>query len=142
MSKMTQVASDFSTATATANGNAYSALSSVKIDTSGTLNAIYANGTTAALYKIPVGNVTSPDNLTPLSGNVYQTSTASGSIQTYTAGADGMGKIQADSLEQSTVDLATELTNMIVAQRGYEANSKVLQSASNLLDNIIQIQTN
>ena len=58
-----------------------------------------------------------------------------------TAGSGSAGKILSDNLEASTVDLATELTNMIVAQRSYEANSKVLQAASELLSKLNQIQT-
>ena len=142
MSQTTQLASSFSVTTAQADGNAPSKLSSVKIGTDGTLTAVYANGVQIATYKIPLATVTSSDNLTPLNGNVYQASENSGAVVVGAAGASGMGTIQSDSLEQSTVDLATELTNMIQAQRAYEANSKVLQAASDLLNTLNQLQTN
>ena len=142
LSQTTQLASPFSVTTAQADGNAPSKLSSVKIGTDGTLTAVYANGVQVATYKIPLATVTSPDNLTPLNGNVYQASATSGAVVVGTAGGSGMGTIQSDSLEQSTVDLATELTNMIQAQRAYEANSKVLQAASDLLSTLNQLQTN
>ena len=142
MSGTTQLAAAFNVTTAQADGNAPSTLSSVKIGTDGTLTAIYASGTTVALYKIPVGIVTSPDNLTSLNGNIYETNQNSGTLVQGTAGQSGAGTIVSDSLEQSTVDLATELTNMIVAQRGYEANSKVLQAASDLLSTLNRLNTN
>ncbi len=138
----TQFATDFGVTTAQANGNAPSKLSSVKIGTDGTLTAVYASGFQVATYKIPVATVISPDNLTSINGNVYQTNQNSGNLVLATAGTGIAGTIQADSLESSTVDLATELTNMIQAQRGYEANSKVLQAASDLLSTLDHLNTN
>ena len=142
LSGMTQLATSFGVTTATANGNSPSTLSSIKIGSDGTVNAVYASGVQIATYKIPLAKVESPDNLTAISGNVYQVSQNSGALVLETASTAGTGAIVSDSLEQSTVDLATELTNMIQAQRGYEANSKVLQAASGLLGTLNQIQTN
>ena len=138
----TQLATTFGVTTATANGNAPSKLSSVKIGTDGTVTDIYASGAQLATYKIPIATVESPDNLTVLTGNVYQQSSTSGSVILDTAGTNGTGTIKSDSLEQSTVDLATELSNLVTVQRAYEANSKVLQAASDLLANLNQITTN
>ena len=138
----TQLATDFGVTTATADGNAPSKLSSVKIGTDGTVTDIYASGVQRATYKIPIATVESPDNLTVLSGNVYQQSSNSGTVVFNTAGTDGAGTINSDSLEQSTVDLAAELSNLVTVQRAYEANSKVLQAASDLLANLNQITTN
>ena len=75
----------------------------------------------------------SPDNLTSLNGNVYQANQNSGSIVYGTAGTGGLGTV-VSSLENSTVDLATELTQMIEAQSAYQANSKVFQTGADLLD--------
>ena len=138
----TQLATDFGVTAASANGNAPSKLSTVKIGTDGTVTDIYASGVQVATYKIPLATVESPDNLTVLTGNVYQQSSNSGSVVLETAGTNGTGTINADSLEQSTVDLAAELSNLVTVQRAYEANSKVLQAASDLLANLNQITTN
>ncbi len=140
LASTTQLATDFSVSTSTTDGNAPSKLSSVAIGSDGTVTATYASGSQAALYRIPLATVQSPDNLTELNGNVYQTSADSGSLLLGTAGTGATGKIQSDALEQSTVDLATQLTNMIQAQRGYEANSKVLQAASDMLSNLERLQ--
>ncbi len=142
MSSTTQLASSFAVTAATANGNAPSKLANVKIGTDGTVTEVYASGYQLAAFKIPLATVESPNNLTTLSGNVYQVSQTSGAMVLNTATTNGTGSIQSDTLEESTVDLATELTNMISAQRSYEANSKVLQAASDLLGNLNRLTTN
>ena len=142
LSSTTQLASDFAVNQASADGYAASKLSKVTIGQNGTVTNVYASGAQVATYKIPLGTVTSPDNLTPLSGNVYQVSENSGTIVTADANSSGLGSINSGELESSTVDLATELTNMIQAQRGYEANSKVLQAGSDLLGVLNRLTTN
>jgi flagellar hook protein FlgE len=129
----TQLASTFAVATATMDGNAPSQVQSVNITSDGTLSYVYANGTNVAAYKIPLGNVVSPDNLTNITGNVFQINSNTGGLVIGAAGTGGLGTIQSSELENSTVDLATQLTDMIVAQRGYEANTKVFQTGSDLL---------
>jgi flagellar hook protein FlgE len=141
MTGMTSLASGFAS-TPNITGSAPSSLASVSIGTDGTLTGIYGSGAKAVLYDIPVATVTSANNLTSISGNVYQLSATSGNMTLQTAGTGAAGKIESDNLESSTVDLATELTNMITAQRSYEANSKVLQAASDLLSKLNQLQTN
>src|SRR5271166_5337978 len=129
----TQLASSFSVSSATTNGNAPSAVSSVSVGADGTVSEIFANGATKAIATIPLGTVASVDNLTSLPGDVFQANVQSGSILVGNASQGGLGAIRSSQLESSTVDLATQLTNMIVAQNSYEANSKAFQTGSNLL---------
>ncbi len=131
---LTQLAAGFNVTAATANGNAPSGISGVSISTTGSLTFNYANGTSSVAYDIPLANVVSPDNLASVNGGAYLQTSASGPIFLGTAGGAGFGKIEDSSLESSTVDLATELTNMIQAQSAYEANSKVFQTGANILD--------
>jgi flagellar hook protein FlgE len=112
----------------------------VSVKDDGTLEAIFGNGQRTAMYRIPLGNVASPDSLEPLAGNVYGVTQESGGILVGTAGLGGMGTIQSEALEQSNVDLASELTTMIAAQRGYEANSKVFQTGSELTQTLIDLK--
>ena len=130
----TQLAAGFNVTAATANGMAPSGISGVSISTSGSLTFNYANGTSSVAYDIPLANVVSPDNLASVNGGAYLQTSASGPVYLGTAGGAGFGKIEASSLESSTVDLATELTDMIQAQSAYEANSKVFQTGANILD--------
>jgi flagellar hook protein FlgE len=130
----TQLAAGFNVTAATANGNAPSGISGVSISTSGSLTFNYANGTSSVAYDIPLANVVSPDNLASVNGGAYLQTSASGPVFLGTAGGAGFGSIESSSLENSTVDLATELTDMIEAQSAYEANSKVFQTGANILD--------
>jgi flagellar hook protein FlgE len=134
LSGMTQLAAAFNVTAATANGNAPSGISGVSVATNGTLTFNYANGTSSAAYDIPLANVVSPDNLASVNGGAYLQTSASGPVYLGTAGGAGFGSIEASSLESSTVDLATELTEMIQAQSAYEANSKVFQTGADILD--------
>jgi flagellar hook protein FlgE len=139
LSGMTQLAGSYAVSTSTVNGNAPASVSSVTIGTDGTLSYQLSNGSTVAGYKIPLANVASPDNLLPVTGNAYSANILSGQPSVGTAGTGGLGTINSSELEQSTVDIATELTNMIVAQRGYEANAQVFKAGADLLSNLIQM---
>ena len=134
LSKPTQLAAGFSVSSATANGNAPASLQGVSIAADGTLSFNYTNGASIAAYDIPLANVASPDNLTSVNGNAFTANSASGPVYLGTANSGSFGTIDSSSLESSTVDLATELTDMIQAQSAYEANSKVFQTGANILD--------
>ena len=134
LSKLTQLAAGFGVSSATANGNAPASLQGVSIAADGTLSFNYTSGASIAAYDIPLANVASPDNLTSVNGNAFTSNSASGPVYLGTANSGSFGTIDTSSLESSTVDLATELTDMIQAQSAYEANSKVFQTGANILD--------
>jgi len=136
ISKMTQLASPFSVSAASSDGNAPSAFKSVRISADGTLSEVYANGTEHGTYKIPLATVPAENLLTPLTGDVYAANSSSGKILVGEADIAGLGSIKSSELEASTVDLATQLTDMIVAQRSYESNSKAFQTGSELLSQL------
>ncbi len=133
LSNTTQLATSFTVTSATANGSAPASLSGVSIASNGTLSYTYSNGASINAYDIPLANVASADNLNAVNGGAYTVTEASGPIFLGTAGLT-LGTIESSSLESSTVDLATELTDMIGAQSAYEANSKVFQTGATLLD--------
>jgi len=136
---LSQYASDF-TVEAERDGSAPNAIESVEIDTDGTLYAQYADGSYKALYRIPLANVPSPDELKVLSGNVYSESADSGGVQIGFPGEGDLGNVVSGALENSNVDIAEELTNMIEAQRTYTANSKVFQTGSDLMDVLVNLK--
>ncbi len=139
MSGMTQQAAAFSTSANNMNGNAPSNYSSVSIGTDGTVSEVFADGTTQAIAKIPLGTVQSINSLTPQAGQAYSTNLNSGNIMLGNADAGGFGSIKANELEASNVDLATQLTNMVVAQNAYSANSKAFQTGSDMVTTLIQM---
>ncbi|XUY27167.1 flagellar hook protein FlgE [Agrobacterium sp. rho-8.1] len=140
LSGMTQLGADKSTiAKGGVNGNPAEEVQSISITADGTVYATYAKSAARALFQIPLADVASPDNLSVLSGNVFQTSADSGVVTLGFAGQTGFGKISSKQLESSNVDIATELTEMIQAQRSYTANSKVFQTGSDLMDVLINL---
>ncbi len=134
LSSTTQLAASFSVNSAKANGNAPGSSTGVTISTDGELDFQYSNGESNAAYIIPLATVASEDNLTSVNGDAFQANQNSGSLRIATAGTSGLGTIADSSLEDSTVDLASELTTMIEAQSAYQANSKVFQTGADLLD--------
>lgn len=139
ISKMTQLASSFSVSENSINGNAPASYSGVSISTDGTVSEVYSDGSIRAIAKIPLATVPSVDNLTSRAGDVFSVNTKSGQIVIGNADSAGFGTIQSRQLESSTVDLATQLTNMVVAQNAYSANSKSFQTGSDLVSNLIQM---
>lgn len=140
LSKTTQLAAVYSVINTQMNGNAPSAVQKVEINDSGILYSVYENAVRSPSYKIPLANVRSPQSLTQVSGNVFMESTLSGNVVIGDAKTAGLGKIISSTLEQSTVDLASELTAMIESQRGYTANSKVFQTSAELVDVLVNLK--
>jgi flagellar hook protein FlgE len=139
MAGMTQLAGEYDV-TGEANGNAPSAVKDVEFAADGTVYAVYEDGTRVGAYRIPLANVSSPDNLSPRAGNVYETTAASGGYQVGFPETSGFGSIASGALEGSNVDIGTELTAMIEAQTSYTANSKVFQTGSELLDVLMNLK--
>ena len=139
LSDASQFATDYTVLEATVNGNAPSSVELLEIGDDGLVYASYANGQRVATYQIPLATVQSPDRLRSVTGNVFQTTDDSGDVQIGIAGQAGFGSIVSGALEESTVDLANELTTVIEAQRGYTANSRVFQTGSELLDVLVNL---
>ncbi len=118
------------------NGAPVGELTGVAVDEDGIITVSYSNGETQDLFKIPIGDFSNPDELEAVSGNVYLQTSASGDVNLVEAGSSGVGKIASSSLETSNVELATQLTDMIVAQRAYQANTKVITTADSLLEQL------
>lgn len=136
----TQLASNYAVRNAGVNGMPAGDPQTLEIAKDGRVYGIYDDGTRVPLYQIPLASVTSPNLLTPLAGNVYAPSTESGDVVIGFAQSPGLGSIMSETLEQSTVDLAGELTEMIDAQRSYTANSKVFQTGSELMDVLVNLK--
>ena len=139
LSDASQLATDYTVLEAIVDGNAPSGLELLEIAEDGMVYASYENGQRIATYQIPLATVQSPDQLRPESGNIFQPTKDSGDIQIGIAGQTGFGSIVSGALEDSTVDLATELTTVIESQRAYTANSRVFQTGSELLDVLVNL---
>ena len=110
------------------------------VNPDGTVAANYSNGLTQNVFRIPLATFPNPDGLSLVQGNAYAQSGSSGTPVINPADTAGSGTVQAYALEGSTVDLATEFTNMITTQQAYSASARVVSTASQMLDELMQIQ--
>jgi flagellar hook protein FlgE len=140
LSKTSQLATGFSVQDADMNGNRASAADLVEVANDGTVFVAFEDGTRQALYRIPLATVPSPDNLEALSGNAFGYTSRSGDFRIGFSGESGFGEIASGVIEQSTTDIASEFTDMIDAQRGYTANSKVFQTGAELMDVLVNLK--
>ena len=140
LASMTELATDYTPGEAEMNGNAPAAIEQILIGDDGNIYAQYANGSTTALYRLPLANVQSPDQLNVLPGNVFSAGLDSGDVRIGFANEGGLGSIVSGAVENSNVDIAEQLTSMIESQRNYTANSKVFQTGSDLMDVLVNLK--
>lgn len=116
-----------STATASSqDGYSSGTYQSFAVDSSGIVSATFSNGNVQVMGQLAIATVANEDGLTRVGGNNYQTSAASGAASFAGAGVGSRGVIQDDALEGSNVDISTEFSDLIVAQRAFQANSKTV----------------
>ncbi|MBB5220876.1 flagellar hook protein FlgE [Amaricoccus macauensis] len=132
-SHMTQLGSNFLQTGLTKDGSGAGTFSGLSVDENGILHASYSTGFTKALYQIPVADVPNPDGLTVLDNQTFSISRASGSLYLWNAGQGPTGEMRGYSLEQSTTDIADELTHLIQTQRAYSSNAKIIQTVDEML---------
>lgn len=122
------------------DGAAYGAFSGVRVDPDGTVHALFDNGRSRAVYKVPLARFSNANALAERSGNAYQQTQASGGFFLNAPGVGGAGALSSYALEASTVDLATEFTNMITTQRAYSANATIITTADEMLEELTRIK--
>jgi flagellar hook protein FlgE len=110
----------------TQDGFASGSYQGFSVDSSGVISASFSNGQKELVGQVAVAQVTNLQGLARVGGNDYQTTVSSGAASIGAAAAGGRGTIEDDTLEQSNVDISTEFSDLIVAQRAFEANSKTV----------------
>jgi flagellar hook protein FlgE len=137
---MTQYASPSATTFVGQDGYSSGELTSVQIDKKGEVLGVFTNGQTRAVGQVGVARVAAPDRLERVGGNLFAMTRDSGEAVLGAAGDGGRAFISAGTLEQSNVDIAEQFVRMIAAQRGFEANSKTITTADQLLSELIQMK--
>lgn len=132
-SGMTQVDAVFTGITSENDGSAAANFEGVEIDESGMVYALYDNGSSRLAYQVPLANMSNADGMETYNSQTYAISNESGAFYLYDAGDGPAGSIDSYSLEESTVDIATQLTDMIVTQRAYSSNATVIQTVDEML---------
>jgi flagellar hook protein FlgE len=135
----TQYGGAFGVTSITQNGYATGQLSTVAIDPTGIVSAVYTNGRSTELGQLAMANFPNPQGLKQLGDTNWSQTFTSGNVVQGTAASAGFGSIQSGALESSNVDLTTELVNMITAQRSFDANAQVITTANQESQTVIQI---
>lgn len=121
------------------NGSPFGAITGVQVAKDGTVTALFSNGLSQNVYKIPIATFTNPDGLGQVTGNAYIATKSSGAANINLADSGVAGSVTAQSLEASTVDLATEFTNLITTQRAYSASARIITTANQMLQELEQL---
>ncbi|HEX3485763.1 MAG TPA: flagellar hook protein FlgE [Micropepsaceae bacterium] len=137
---VTQYDSPSALTSANVDGAPYGALTSVSVDDQGYVSALFDNGIEKRVFKVPVATFTDPDALAAVAGNAYQITDGSGAATILEAKTGGAGSIASNSLEASTVDLAKEFSDLITTQRAYSAATRIITTADQMLQELMQIK--
>ncbi len=112
----------------------------VSVEKDGTVTALFDNGLSRSVFKLPLATFQNPDGLTRRQGNAYAVSDTSGAFILVEAGQGGGGTIAPATLESSTVDLAKEFTELIITQRAFTASTRIITTADEMLDELNRIK--
>ncbi len=138
---LTQTASPNSTSAQVQDGYAAGTLDAFSVLQDGTVEASFTNGQQRAIGQVAVASFANPEGLSLSGNNVYAPTSASGQAVIGVAGTGGLGTITGSSVEQSNVDVATELSDLIVAQRSYEANAKAITAFDQVEQATLQMKS-
>ncbi|WP_170452092.1 flagellar hook protein FlgE [Ruegeria arenilitoris] len=137
---ITQLSDTFAPVSITRDGSAVGTMSSVQVDENGYVYALYDTGVTRRMYQIPLADVPNPNGLTALDSQTYAPSRDSGTYFLWDAGEGPTGELISFAREESTTDVATELTSMIQTQRAYSSSAKVIQTVDEMLQETTNIK--
>ena len=137
---LTQNAGKSTLISSSSNGATFGNVIGVSVDESGIVSALFSNGLAKKVFQLPLSTFQNPDGLTRRQGNSYTVSDQSGTANLKFAGVGGAGFLAPQTLEASTVDLASEFTNLITIQRAFSASTKIITTADEMLTELNNIK--
>lgn len=137
---VTQFSSPSAVSFISQDGSASGELSNINIGDDGTILGVFSNGVTQPLGRVAVATFAAADQMSREGGNLFGETVTSGQANIGVAGTGGRGAIVGGALEQSNVDVGDELVRMIISQRGFQANSKIVSTADTLLGELINLK--
>jgi flagellar hook protein FlgE len=137
---ITQYSESSSSKAVVQDGRTMGYLDNFKIDQSGVITGIYSNGSTRMIGQVAMASFPNQGGLEKAGDNTYRVSNNSGAANIGPSGIAGKGKIVAGTLEMSNVDMAEQFTDMIITQRGFQANSRTIQTADQLLQELLTLK--
>jgi flagellar hook protein FlgE len=137
---LTQYSSQSVTQSISTNGTNFGSLTNIDIDEQGLVVANFDNGVSRQIAQVAVATFPNPGGLRAISGNGYRVALGSGAYNLKAPGTGGAGVLSPSTLESSTVDLSSEFTGLITTQRAYSASSKIITTADQMLEELINIK--
>lgn len=137
---LTQLSDTFAPVSITKDGSPVGNMTSVNVDGNGYVHATFDTGVTRTIYQVPLVDLPNPNGMVSLDSQTFQPSVDSGSFFLWDAGDGPTGDIVAFAREESTTDVANELTAMIQTQRAYSSNAKVIQTVDEMLQETTNIK--
>lgn len=137
---MTQYGNQKTVSAVSQDGYTMGSLQSFNIAQDGTVDGVFSNGLTRAIGRIALASFNNPGGLEKAGGSSFRATANSGLANVGDAGSAGRGLVAGGTLEMSNVDLAQEFTNLIVAQRGFQANSRVITASDELLQDLVNLK--
>ncbi len=140
LSGLTQYGGDTSVQATGQSGYASGSMNGSSIDVNGNVIGSFTNGQTRTLAQLALATFNNPAGLTKVGSSLFSRSTNSGEPQVGTTGVGGRGTINPGTLEMSNVDLAEEFSNMVITQRGFQANSRVITTTDQMLEELTNLK--
>ncbi|HEY0259157.1 MAG TPA: flagellar hook protein FlgE [Lacisediminihabitans sp.] len=140
LSKLTGYSDLTTVAVSDQNGRAAGTLQSYALSADGTLVGSFSNGTSQALGRVVLATFPNPGGLEKAGSSSYVATFNSGDVQIGAPGSGSLGKLTSGSLEMSNVDLSQEFTNLIVAQRGFQANARIITTSDEMLEELTNLK--
>ena len=140
LTKISQYAATSTVNSISQNGAGVGNVVAIEVDDAGIVSAIYDNSQIRTVAKVGLATFPNADSLAQVSGNAYRPTIQAGEMTVKEAGVGGAGKISPSSLEASTVDLSAEFTGLIQTQKAYSASSKIITTADQMLEELINIK--
>lgn len=138
--RTTQYSAPFATLFYDQNGFGPGTLESIAADNEGRITGYYSNGRVIPLWMVALANFNAPERLQKVGGNLFKETTHSGPPVTGKPGTNGLGTIAPNSIEQSNVDLGEQFVKMIIFQRGFQADARIITVSDSMLEELINLK--
>lgn len=137
---LTQFDSTSTMISSSMDGAVFGNVTGVSVGKDGVVTALFDNGLTRAVYKLPIATFQNPEGLMSVQGNAFAMTDYSGAFELVSSGTGGAGQVSPKTLEASTVDLAEEFTKLITTQRAYSASARIITTADEMLTELNQLK--
>jgi len=138
--ELTQFSGNTEPRVSNSDGSASGVLSSYSVSNTGEIVGVFSNGLKQILGQVALANFNNVNGLEKIGDSMYRSTVNSGLAQIGPAGSNGLGLITSGALEMSNVDLAQEFTNLVIAQRGFQANSRVITTSDEILQELVNLK--